>query len=507
MLTRARTLIIRADASSAIGLGHVMRCLALAQAWRDVGGTAVFAMRRGSATMIERLAVEQMEVTPISADAGTMDDALETAEEAARISASWIVVDGYLFGAEYQERLKESGARLCCIDDLGGHDHYWADVVLNQNLHATEALYQNREPYTRLLLGSRYALLRREFVEWRVWDREIPPIARRLLVTLGGGDLENVTLKALEALDLLGLCNLETMVVVGNANPHSPALAVAASKCRHPITMHSDVTNMAEAMAWADLALSGAGSTCWELAFMGLPSVMIPVAANQVPVSEGLEREGIGVNLGWHSGVSPERIAAAIQSLASSAELRSAMAKCARDAVDGRGAERLVRLLLAVPVVLRRASIEDCELLWNWRNDPLVRSLSFSSDLIPWEVHLHWLKNKLKDPQCWIFVGLGDGNKPVGQIRVELGAAREAEVHISIDTSMRGRGHGSAMLLAIQEELFRLDLADTIHAFIKSTNRGSIYAFQKAGFVDNGHGEIGGQAVRHYVCAVRGALS
>ena len=164
-----QTLLIRADASTRIGTGHVMRCLALAQAWEDSGRRAAFAMGMDAPALEDRLRSDGMEVVHLSAEPGSLEDAEMTADIAQKMGAGWAVVDGYHFGSDYQRIIKESGLRLLFIDDNGHADHYYADIVLNQNLHANEELYRKREPYTKLLFGTEYVLLRREVWPWRGW--------------------------------------------------------------------------------------------------------------------------------------------------------------------------------------------------------------------------------------------------------------------------------------------------------------------------------------------------
>ena len=154
-------LLIRADAGAAMGTGHVMRCLALAQAWQDAGDQAVFVSSSLPPALDSRLRDEQIGVHPLSAAVGTAADARATADRARALGARWIVVDGYQFGADYQRALKDASFRLLVIDDYGHAGHYCAELVLNQNLDAPESLYRSRGPSTQLLLGCRYALLRR----------------------------------------------------------------------------------------------------------------------------------------------------------------------------------------------------------------------------------------------------------------------------------------------------------------------------------------------------------
>src|SRR5262249_40544839 len=151
-------------------------------------------------------------------------------------------------------------------DDHGHAEHYSADLVLNQNLHAAEELYRSREPTTRLLLGTRYVLLRREFRPWGGWQRPIPEVARKVLITLGGADPDNVTLRVISAFNQLHFEGLQAVVLVGSSNPHLDELITAARTSPVVIRLESNVNDMAERMAWADAAITASGTTAWERA-------------------------------------------------------------------------------------------------------------------------------------------------------------------------------------------------------------------------------------------------
>jgi len=208
------------------------------------------------------------------------------------------VLDGYHFDGVYQRQVKEAGNRLLVIDDMAHLKHYYADIVLNQNLHAEQLRYAC-ELDTCLLLGTRYVLLRREFLAWKERQREIPEVARRVLVTLGGGDPENNTLKVIQALREVGIPGLEATVVIGASNPHASVLEQAAKQSCIPIRMVRDTKNMPEIMAWADVAVSGGGSTAWELLFMGVPSLLLVVAENQRCIAEYVGNQGLGKISVW----------------------------------------------------------------------------------------------------------------------------------------------------------------------------------------------------------------
>ena len=338
-------LLIRTDASVQIGTGHLMRCLALAQAWQDAGGRAVFLMATKAPALESRLQSEDMEVVHLSVQPGSIDDAIQTSYYAHQVGADRIVVDGYHFGTDYQRILKNQKCQLLLIDDLGSFEYYYADLILNQNVYAHEELYRNREPYTQLLLGTRYALIRREFLKWRDWKREIPEVARKVLVTMGGSDPDNVTLKVIQALQQVDIDGLEVIVVVGGSNPHYEELRSAVQDSCFPIRLESNVTDMPALMAWADVAISAGGSTCWEIAFMGLPSLVLVLSENQQRIATGLDEAGIALNVGWCTEASIAQVTKTLVVLLEDRGLRWRMGQQGKELMDGLGSGRTMKFL------------------------------------------------------------------------------------------------------------------------------------------------------------------
>jgi UDP-2,4-diacetamido-2,4,6-trideoxy-beta-L-altropyranose hydrolase len=336
-------LLLRTEASVAIGTGHVMRCLALAQAWRDAGGHAIFAMADATPAVEERLRSEGFEVARSGVRVGSAADAEETARLAHKHNASWVVVDGYEFGAEYQASLKSCGLKVLFIDDNGHAGHYSADLVLNQNVYANEALYRSRELSTKLLLGPRFAMLRREFAAWRDWKRETPVIVRKVLVTMGGSDPDNITERVLHV--ILAKRELEATVVVGGSNPHLRELRKLVEQHRGTVHLVENATNMPELIASADIAVAGAGTTSLEMCFLGLPAVLIVLADNQRAIAEELGRRGVAIHLVEGAEATLSVLAEHLASLLASSERRKAMSETGRKWVDGLGAERVAAKL------------------------------------------------------------------------------------------------------------------------------------------------------------------
>jgi len=282
-MTAAPHLLLRADASSAIGVGHVMRCLALAQAWQDAGGIAEFVSAELPARLVERLCRERIAYTHLHTVVGSEVDATETRALAEENDTAWIVVDGYRLGADYYERVRASGRRVLALDDMVHVDRYAVDVLLNQNLSADRANYVGRvDGTTELLLGPRFSLLRREFRTATLAARLPAHTPRRVLVSFGGGDAENYTGRILKNLIGSGRRDLTVVVLAGAANPHVAALRSLGECAQFPCEVRVNVENVAAVMAWADAAITAAGSTVWELASMRLPALVGALEDNQL---------------------------------------------------------------------------------------------------------------------------------------------------------------------------------------------------------------------------------
>jgi len=491
-------LLIRADANTQMGTGHVMRCLALAEAWQEGGGNAVFLGRIDAPAIRRRLVSEGFEVRDAKARDGGPDDATATSALASEFGAEWVVVDGYHFGADYQRALKGAGLKVLFIDDNGHAGDYCADIVLNQNIHADESIYAKRAPGTRLLLGTKYVLLRKEFWPWREWKREIPDVARKVLVTMGGADPDNATLKVVKALGRVQVDGIEAVVVAGASNPHYDILVEAATASPVEVRVERNVTDMPALMAWADVAVSAAGTTVYELARMGLPAILVSVAENQRPLAEGLEAVKAATYLGECGRVSPAGILASLGALLEATDRRRAVsARCAQ-LVDSRGARRVITSMLQARVSLRRATEHDARLLWEWANDPNVRRWAFHPDAIPWEEHARWFSMKLSDANCLIFIGMGPGQKPVGQVRLDISDG-SADVDVSVAEGERGRGYGSAMIDLGVSDLFSQSDARMASAVVIDGNLASLRAFETAGFSRTGEDVRAGQRCVRFV--------
>ena len=330
------TLLIRADASLAIGTGHVMRCVALAQAWQDAGGTVCFAAAEMPDALSSRLISEGVSLNRIHASPGGPEDANVTCAQARQLGADWVVIDGDRFGSDFLETVRAAGFCVLLIDDFAAREYFPVDLIVNPNLDDDEGPYRKRGATARLLMGPSYVLLRREFRE-RLTKREIRQAGNRVLVTLGGSDPENLTSKIVDA---LAYCSgLEVTVVVGAAYDKANELQELKT---NNVRVLFNPPNMAQVMRDSDQAIIAAGGTLWELLFMGCAVLSYSRNLVQTRVAEALSQRGVLVGMGETRNFDKGALTLSVKEMVDSHLRREYMTNLAQTLVDGGGTKRVV---------------------------------------------------------------------------------------------------------------------------------------------------------------------
>lgn len=308
-------ILLRTDASSEIGTGHVMRCLALSNAAKQRGWECTFVLRDPEDEIVQCITsfshrVEKL--MSINSEKITYDatahgdwlpvsqtqDANETVEVICELDPDWIIVDHYALDATWLAIIAKSNAKILVIDDLGDRELI-CDVLLDQNLGASVEKYYGKLPTDcRLLLGPTFALLRSEFKDWRECSLEsrLDRNFENILVTLGGVDAENHTLQILKEIsksDYAMKC--EFTVVIGGSYPHTKKLYEFLQMSKLKVSVLSNVENMAQIMSESDLCIGAAGSTSWERCCLGLPTITFTIADNQIEIAEQLSQKKVAI--------------------------------------------------------------------------------------------------------------------------------------------------------------------------------------------------------------------
>jgi len=349
-----RTLAFRVDASTYMGIGHVMRCLALARAVCTDGDSVVFICREHDGNVCDLIEQHGYSVARLPRsvptdgvkDTGTEVDSLGATWEAdaadtiaaiVRLGSApdWLVVDHYAIDRQWEGAVRAVVRRIMTIDDLGNRVHD-CDILLDQNLHDdSQRLYEERLlPGTLRFFGPKYAILRPEFADpsqIRARDGAID----RILVSFGGSDVENQSVTVLRAIAGLSEAPPQTTIVLGPSNPNRDALRDAARGYKW-VTVLETTNRMAALMCAADLGIGTCGIAAWERCAIGLPSLVSVDAANQREDARILHARGACRNLGDARTVSEQDWTAAIEQLRSRPRAVARMSAASLAILEGR---------------------------------------------------------------------------------------------------------------------------------------------------------------------------
>jgi UDP-2,4-diacetamido-2,4,6-trideoxy-beta-L-altropyranose hydrolase len=333
---RAPRVLFISDAAPEVGGGHVMRSLTLAGALAAQGWRCAFLAPPFTASLLDRFgaAVDR---------APAADASPEALVEAARASGPHqaVLVDHFDMAAAHEERLRAVAPILAVVDDLADREHA-ADLLIDCNLGRTASDYAALTPAgAQLLLGPRHAPVRPEFAGARpaaLARREHASGVARVLVALGLTDVGRVTAGVVRALlPVLGDRRLE--VVTGETSGSLPELRAAAA-IDPRLSLRVDARNMAALMSSADLAIGAGGSSNWERATVGLPTLTLVLAPNQVPGTRRLAEAGATEAVDWGQGAGASELAAAFQRLIEDHDARDELGRRAAALCDGEGARR-----------------------------------------------------------------------------------------------------------------------------------------------------------------------
>lgn len=365
--------VIRADANSKIGMGHVMRCLSVADALLKRGEEVLFVT--ADDTPVPLLTKKGIPYCVLHTDYADMEAELpelwevlrelpqgaESPDATLAQKNTSILVDSYYVTEKYLAALKKRITTIY-MDDIYAFS-YPVDMLINYNIYGEEMGYEKDAAFadTKLLLGANYVPLREEFSagagyvqsrkELSLGAANVPPAEEGgILITTGGSDSFNLAGQLLmEAMKYDALKEKKYHVVSGSLNPHIGELQALAQKHEN-IHIHCNVTNMAELMAESEVALSAGGSTLYELCAMGVPVIAFSFAENQERLVQTFVKRGIaqyGGNYRTDGNKMIQNTIAGLETLLEDENLRTEYRKKARTLVDGKGAERIAEALLS----------------------------------------------------------------------------------------------------------------------------------------------------------------
>jgi UDP-2,4-diacetamido-2,4,6-trideoxy-beta-L-altropyranose hydrolase len=456
--------------------------MALAETLAEAGWRIGFAVGSETIPTVPALAASGFKVD-VLADTDREPDGLR---EKAFGHADLLVVDHYQRDVAFEKACRSFARKILVLDDATGRDHD-CDVLVDAAATSAELYARHVPAHARVLTGPAYALMRRSFVLHRdaaLARRDGRPV-REVLVSCGATDPTNATAVVLDVLDDVADDAVITVVLSSRA-PHVDTIR---KQLRGKARLLLDAEDMAELMTNADLAIGAPGSTTYERAVLGLPSILVTLADNQRGIARLMTEAGAAVYAGTLDDGFVPRLRRLVEDILKDGGARIRLAQAAGTFVDGRGALRIVLELLdqsvardGTPVQLRLAEAKDESWLLELQLQPQTRRHSRNAAVPSAAEHHGWMQRTLADPNRLLLIVEASG-LPIGSVRLDRlsdeGGAVRHEVSIAIDSARHGRGMGSAAL-----SLVRALMPDAVlDAAIFPENRASRALFEGAGFV------------------------
>jgi UDP-2,4-diacetamido-2,4,6-trideoxy-beta-L-altropyranose hydrolase len=486
---------IRVDVSAQIGTGHFVRCLTLADGLTQHGVQIRFVSRELPMHFRDMLAVKGIEFVLLTSDValspsddlmhahwlGTSQeqDAQDTIQALSDQLWDWLIVDHYALDTRWESVLRGSARQIMVIDDIADRRHE-CDVLLDQNFYADmQTRYAGKVPtHCKLLLGPRYALLRNEFRELRAQVAPRTGVVNRVLVFFGGIDANNYTGHVIEAMSMMDNPDLYVDVVIGVQHPCREQISAACAK--YGFICHVQTDKMAALMAEADMGIGAGGTATWERCCLGLPTLAFCIADNQKKPLANAAGEGLLYSPEIKGDLN-QAIQRHVAALVENDFLRQHLSRNGMQAVDGLGVLRVITSLGCSDIVIRRASVDDSENLFQWRNHPSIREVSRNTNSIDRQQHQSWFSSVLNNPEKMLLIGQRS-NCPVGVVRFDK-LDDEAEISIYIVPDKTSAGLGQSLLQSAEQWL-RTNYPGirTVRANVLGSNERSQRMFSGAGY-------------------------
>lgn len=453
-----------------IGIGHITRCISLYQAFEEKGIISEFAVN-GDETVEDLLKDKRYRILNWLKERERVFSMIENADI--------VIVDSYLAEHEFYKKVSETVSVSVSIDDTARID-YPKGIVINGSIYAEELNYTKRNNVT-YLLSTRYLPIRKEF--WDMPEKEIKENIESVIITFGGDDSRNMTVKVLKLL-VDNYPELTKNVIIGKGFQNTNVLEKLKDN-NTKLIYYPNAEGMKNIMLESDIAISAGGQTLYELARVGVPTIAVAVADNQMNNIIGWEKAGFIKYAGWWEDEKVQSNILMAIGLLKDAGLREKMTKIGRELIDGFGAERIARYciekLFTDRLILRKAEARDIYNTYELSNEQETRKSSFNEKKIELEEHKKWFLNKLNEKESIFLIAESD-NEFLGQVRFDING-KEAGISISVNKKYRGLGIGKTIIQKAID-ILRSERQDILYvkSYIKEKNTLSIRLFEKTDF-------------------------
>jgi UDP-2,4-diacetamido-2,4,6-trideoxy-beta-L-altropyranose hydrolase len=393
-----------------------------------------------------------------------------------------VIIDSYKAPKDFYDHISQMTPSPVYLDDNRRLD-YPSGIILNGGINAETLGYPKRDGLT-LMLGPRFTPLRKEF--WEAVEKQIRIEIQSVLITFGGQDVQNLTPRMIRIFSR-NFPEFRKKIIIGSGFTNKDQIEEAKDESTE-LFFSPPANELVKIMADCDLAISAGGQTINELARLGIPTIAIAVADNQVSHLGGwLKEKFLLMELTYTQPNLESRLLLVLNHLKKK-PARDAVSKIGKQKIDGAGSKRVVQFLVEKTAgkagyYFRTVIAKDASMIFNLSNDRLVRANSIQQESINWGNHLDWFSGKLLDDDCYFLVAFTTTDQFIGQIRFEI-KGYYAEINISIDKDFRGKDLAKSLIFNASYRCFHLKPnVGHILAFIRPQNTPSIKAFSKAGYL------------------------
>jgi UDP-2,4-diacetamido-2,4,6-trideoxy-beta-L-altropyranose hydrolase len=452
---------IRADGNSKIGLGHLVRCMALAQMLKERFTVQFFSFE------IQNNFVNELEEQGILFKKINSEEDFFSQLEGDEI----VVLDHYELNTNYQKKIKEIGCKLVCIDDL--HEKtFLADLIINHAPGISTNSY-NAESYTQFALGLEYALLRPAFQNCNETFKT--RLNNSIFICFGGSDPKNLTKRSLEVIMENFSFQLVTVVVGETYSNYSNLEDYANNFPNVKLYKGVDEYEMVNLMQKSESAIVPASGILLEALACGMQLISGMYVDNQRNFYNNYKEAGLFIDAANFSVANIKR-----------AILDSKLNKMSQKVqINTSTKTKILKLfsnLIKEDFIHFRSALKnDVNITYKWAQDPNIRSFSFSKSLIHFEDHQLWYFNKLESINCYYLIAEYN-EKAVGSIRFDIIEDR-AVISYLVDTEYQGNGFGIVLLKQGVELLQKkYSNVNEVVGYVLLRNIASVKAFEKLGY-------------------------
>lgn len=481
-------LLVRVDAGIHTGTDRIRGIHGLAREYRQHGGHTTIVCSEIPNSLRRRIEHDCITVLQTGKPAGSVDDCFATQDIIAHERPDWLAIDGAAFDTNYLDQIATNIRRVSILDGIARGrsnlivDDTWnhvPDDSTNFGSHVQQSLK------SEWLSGPSFSLIDRQRPQQPI-NRKIVAEAKKILVWIHGADVDNWTLRTLQSLSDLATKRMTVDCLVGQNYDHFAELENFKRYSNVTLRIHKNVDRLDPLAERSDLAISSGHTGCFSLAYYGVPTILVSTAESNQKVIAALHQNRAALSIAHQHQPNtghPPTAFETIKKLLNDRFRRHSLSRHAMDLVDGQGAKRIINCMATRSVSVRSANDSDCELFWQWRNDPEVLAAALNQTPVAWSTLTDWFSHAQADPNQMIWVIENATDQPIGEIEVRINDyGDQAELNMLLNQQHRSHATKAMLIQIALEKIFATTEVVQVLAQTRNGNIDSEKSFRAAGF-------------------------